>query len=276
MGASLGSRAGHGGPASVRPVRVSVESAIGRLTIDRVDKRNALDLSGIECLRDAMRQLSGERGLRSVIVEGAGEGVFCAGLEFGDIVRIDGCNNPFTAACDELAALPLPTVCTVGDGAYGAGADLALACDFRVGTPECRVRVPAAQLGVHYDGSGIARAVRTIGMQGARRMFLAAEALLAEDLLRMGFLDEIVPRQEICSRVERRARGLAALAPDVVRDLKRSIAEIAAGSDDAAVILERVVRSWLSEDFREGATARAEKRRPRFLGGGRFGIGNNP
>ena len=247
----------------MKPVRTEVSGAIGRLTLNRTAKRNALDLAGIECLRDSIHRLASERRIRAVIVDG-GEGVFCAGLEFSDIFRIDGRNNPFTAACDELAALPAPTVCAVCDGAYGAGADLALACDFRVGSTECRVRVPAAALGVHYDSSGIARAVRTIGLQGARRVFLAAETLHAEELLRMGFLDEVAPSPEVLGRAETRAQGLAALGPAAVRDLKLSIAEVAGGQADPGAIHRRVVRSWESRDFREGANARAERRKPCF------------
>ena len=245
------------------PVHTEVDGAIGRLTLNRAAKRNALDLAAIECLRDSIHRLASDRGVRAVIVDG-GEGVFCAGLEFSDIFRIDGSNNPFTAACDELAALPAPTVCAVCEGAYGAGADLALACDFRIGSTACRVRVPAAALGVHYDGSGIARAVRTIGLQGARRLFLAAETLHVEELLRMGFLDEVVPSPEVIEHAMARARRLAALGPAAVRELKLSIAEIADGSADPGAIHRRVVRSWDSRDFREGATARAERRRPRF------------
>ena len=192
-------------------------------------KRNALDLRCVEELRLAIGRLADDRSIRAVTVNGAGQSVFCAGLEFDDIFRIDGRNNPFTAACDELAALPAPTVCAVRDGAYGAGADLALACDFRVGTPDCRVRVPAAALGVHYDGSGLVRSIRTMGMQGARRLFLAAETLFAEDLLRIGFLDEIASATDLDRRVEIRVRNLASLAPVAVRDLKRSIAELASG-----------------------------------------------
>ena len=247
----------------MKQVQTEVNGAIGRLTLNRAAKRNALDLAGIECLRESVRRLASDRGVRAVVVEG-GEGVFCAGLEFSDIFRIDGSNNPFTAACDEVAALPAPTVCAVCDGAYGAGVDLALACDFRIGSTECRVRVPAAALGVHYDGSGIARAVRTIGMQGARRMFLAAETLHAKELLRMGFLDEVAPPQEVIDRVVARAEALAALGPAAVRELKLSIAEVAGGHADPGAIHRRVVRSWESRDFREGANARAERRKPHF------------
>ncbi len=247
-------------------VRIDARGAAARLTLDRTAKRNALDLAGVEQLRAAIGRLRETEGIRVVVVRGAGDGVFCAGLEFDDIFRIDGSDNPFTAACDALAALPVPTVCAVGDGAYGAGADLALACDFRVGTPQCRVRVPAAALGVHYDGSGISRAVRTMGMQGARRLFLAAETLDADDLLRLGFLDEVAASADLFDRVEARARGLAELAPGAVRDLKRSVAEIAAGATCADTVRERVARSWASRDFREGARARAERRKPRFEG----------
>ena len=241
---------------------------LARLTLARPDKRNALDLAAVAELRAALTRLHGASA-RAVIVDGEGggpgaAGVFSAGLEFADIFRIDGSDNPFTAACDALAALPMPTVCAVGDGAYGAGADLALACDFRVGAAGCRVRVPAAALGVHYDASGITRAVRVMGLQGARRLFLAAEPLAAAELLRLGFLDEVVPGGEVAARVAARAAALAALAPPVLRDLKRSLAEIAAGDADAAILQARVERSWNSPEFREGATARAERRRPEF------------
>ena len=249
-----------------RPVRVAIEGPVGHLTLDRPEKRNALGLDGIACLRAGIEELAACGELRAVVVEGAGEGVFSAGLEFSDIHHIDWRENPFTLACDALERLPALTICAVRDGAYGAGVDLALACDFRIGTPACRVRVPAAALGVHYDRTGLERGIRCMGLQGARRMFLAAETLDAPTLLRLGFLDEIVEAPEVGAWVEERAAALASLAPIAVRGLKASLAGLAAGTADATEIDARVGASWESEDFREGVAARDGRRKPVFRG----------
>ena len=248
------------------PVCWEVEAGVGRLVLHRPAKHNALDLSGIACLAGALEELGGRPDLRVVTVSGSGCKSFCAGLEFADIRRIDWRNNPFTAACDALENLPVPTVCSVRGGAYGAGVDLALACDFRIGTPESRLRVPALALGVHYDRTGLERAVRRLGLQGAKRIFLSADRLDAKTLLRIGFLDEIVPDAEIDAYLESMAATLAGLAPVAVAGVKRSLQEIAAGCGDTEKISKRVAKSWLSEDFREGVLARDEERKPSFSG----------
>jgi len=266
MGAAVRSRAGLGRSRSMSPVRLEEDGRVGTLTLHRPDLRNALDLDGVEELRAAIADLGRRTHLRAAVLASSRGGVFCAGLEYPEIFRIDGEDNPFTKACDELSAVRIPTVCAVGDGAYGAGADLALACDFRVGSRDCRVRVPAAALGIHYDGAGLRRAITAMGPQGARRLFLAAETLDAEALLRLGFLDEIAETAEVVARARARAGRLCELAPRAAADLKQSIGELAAGAADAGVLHRRVAASWRSADFREGAQARAEKRRPRFQG----------
>ena len=272
LGAAFRPRTDHCGIRSVtlqdRPARVAIEGPIGRLTLDRPDKRNALGRVRRDCLSacPASRNWAACGELRAVVVEGAGEGVFSAGLEFSDIHHIDWRENPFTLACDALECLSALTVCAVRDGAYGAGVDLALACDFRIGTPACRVRVPAAALGVHYDRTGLERGIRCMGLQGARRMFLAAETLDAPTLLRLGFLDEIVEAPEVGAWVEERAAALASLAPIAVRGLKASLVGLAAGTADAAEVDARVGASWESEDFREGVAARDGRRKPVFRG----------
>lgn len=248
-------------------VRLEVAGAVATLTLHRPEHRNALRISDLHRLRELVAEVANQADqVRVVKLAGAGGKIFCAGLEFTEIHHINWRHNPFTAVCDAVARLPMATVCAVSGGAFGAGADLAMACDFRIGLPEARIRMPAAALGVHYDQTGLERAVAVLGLAGAKRMYLAADLIGADDLLRYGFLDEVVPAEQYDALVDERVQGLAELAPNSVRDLKASLNEVAAGRADVATIVDRVVRNWGSEDFREGAVARDERRPAKFTG----------
>ena len=129
-----------------------------------------------------------------------------------------------------------------------------------------RAFAPPARLGIHYEPAGIARAIERLGAQAARRIFLFAETFEAEALLRLGFIDELVPPEALEERVEAIARGVAGLAPLAVRGMKRTIRELVRGELDAAAARDRIRTAFASEDHAEGLRAQREKRPPVFTG----------
>ena len=201
-----------------------------------------------------------------VLVLTADGPTFCSGYDLkalgGDAERGPAGAATFPAMADRLERLRVPTICALGGSVYGGGTDLALACDFRIGTPNVELRMTAALIGVQYYAGGMRRFVSRVGLGAAKRIFLCAEPLEAEELLRIGYLDELVPATELETRVEALARVLARNAPDAIAGMKDALDALAAGNADMTAIDRGFEASLRSPNVAEGLAARREKRDP--------------
>ena len=255
-----------------------IDEASGRatLTLQRPQQLNRLhreDLLAMQQLLAHLAELADlaatNTGLRVLVLQSTGA-VFCAGFnlqEIGQSAQAAAADPQlFEHTVEALAALRLPTVARLQGGVYGGATDLALACDFRIGVPDTVLRMPAARIGLHFYPAGLRRFVAKLGLAQAKRLFLLAPTLPAEELLRIGYLDRLVPADTLDAEVDALAAALAAAAPLAVQGMKLSLDEIAAGSFDIARLRAREARCAASEDLQEGLQALAEKRPPRFSG----------
>jgi enoyl-CoA hydratase/carnithine racemase len=238
------------------------------ITLRRPRHRNRLQREDLLALQDHLVRLAAEPALRSLVLTGSGR-VFCAGFHLGELGQADGASaDPqlFERTVDALEALPVPTIARLNGSVYGGATDLALACDFRVGTRGMELRMPAARLGLHYYPGGLRRYVSRLGLAGAKRLFLLAEPMADADLLRIGYLDALVDADALDGVVESWVRSLHSGAPLALAGMKLSLDEIARGEFDRPLLAERVARCAASADLGEGLAAYAEKRSPRFTG----------
>ena len=207
--------------------------------------------------------------MRVLVLTGSGR-AFCAGFHLGELEESESSasDDPqlFEHTVDALEALPLPTIARLNGGVFGGATDLALACDFRVGVQGMALRMPAARLGLHYYPSGLRRYVSRLGLAAAKRLFLLAETVPADELLRIGYLDALVPAARLDAEVDALADALAAGAPLALRGMKQSLNDIARGEFDLPRLREREALCAASEDLREGLAAFAAKREPVFGG----------
>jgi enoyl-CoA hydratase/carnithine racemase len=248
-------------------IRLEIDGPVATITLNRPDKRNALEVADLTAFAAALGEAHAEPSLRVLVVTGAGEKAFCSGVALGDVAgAADWGDNPLTALCDGLEQFPWPTICALNGGAYGGGAEIALACDFRIGVEGMACFIPPARLGIHYDAAGIDRVMRRLGAQMARRLFLGCEAFEADALLACGFLDRLLPRADLVGVTAGMAARLSAMAPLAMTGMKRTIHELSAGSLDATAARARVAEAWSSQDLQEALAAMKEKRAPVFRG----------
>jgi enoyl-CoA hydratase/carnithine racemase len=247
-------------------ILLTVDGAIATVTINRPEKRNALRPADFEAFAAALAEAHAAPGLRALIVTGAGEKAFCSGADLGAVGGEHFADNPLTALSDGLEQFPWPTICALNGGAYGGGMEIALSCDFRVGVEGIVAMIPPARIGIHYEAAGIDRALRLMGLQATRRLFLGAETFDTETLRATGFLDKAVAREALMDEARALAERLAGHAPLAMTGMKRTIHELSTGTLDAEAARARIDEAWASEDLREGLAAAREKRPPVFKG----------
>jgi enoyl-CoA hydratase/carnithine racemase len=253
---------------------LSVEGAVATITLNRPRYRNRLEPADLDALHRLLDEIEDSPSLRVLVLTGTGK-AFSSGYHLGDLSGRPPAHTapedetrpaPFEALADRIEDFPLPTICRLNGGVYGGSTDLALACDFRIGTPGIDMFMPAARLGIHYYPGGMVRFVSRLGAGGAKRLFLTAERIDAAEMLRIGYLSEIVAEGELDARIAALAATLAANAPRALRGMKRTVNEIARGALDRDAASRRYRESLAGDEVREGLAAFAEKRAPRFPG----------
>lgn len=249
-------------------LRFETSGGVATITLDRPATRNALTMADLAGFRAALDEAAARPGLRALVVTGAGDRAFSAGVDLGDVGggAEAWAENPLTALCDALQSFPRPTVARINGAVIGGAAELSLSCDFRVGTEAAKLFVPAARIGIHYEPSGLARAAAVIGLQGARRVYLLAERLDAAALDRLGYFDRLAPEGGLDEALAEILSAIRAGAPLAVDGMKGTFVEALRGPVDEAAAAARVAATWRSEDMAEGLAALREKRAPVFKG----------
>lgn len=250
------------------PPRLDVHGAWATITLNRPAHRNRLERDDLTVLMQHFRAIEADPALRVVVLAATvlpDKPVFCAGYHIGQHGdEAEGAH--FEQVADALAGLRPVTVCALNGSVYGGATDLVLACDFAIGVAGVQMRMPAAQLGLHYYPGGLQRFVSRLGVAATKRAFLGADTFGDQELLAMGYIGQLVAADAFDAAVQARVRGLLALAPMAQQLLKRSIDELARGEFDAARLRQRQHHSQATQDFAEGCRAFAERRAPVFQG----------
>ncbi|MCB1739727.1 MAG: enoyl-CoA hydratase/isomerase family protein [Gammaproteobacteria bacterium] len=245
----------------------------GRATVclNRPAQHNRLEPADLEALISIFDQADTDDSIRVLVLTATGRS-FSSGFHLGALAERSQSGssnhdaNAFERTVDRLESLRVPTIAALNGGVYGGATDLALACDFRLGVQDMRMFMPAARLGIVYYQSGLRRYVSRLGLNNAKKLFLTAQPAQAEELLRMGYLDEVLPADGLMTRVDELAAQLAGNAPLAVAAIKKSLNDLAAGRLDPAEHEAARRLCAASEDHKEGLRAWAEKRAPVFEG----------
>lgn len=257
--------------ASTVPV-VTVADGRATIRLNRPREHNRLEPGDLAVLRDTFTRIDRDASVRVLVLTGTGKS-FSSGYHIGALLeRKAGEQKPgeaddsFETVVNRLEALRVPTIAALQGSVYGGATDLALACDFRIGVEGMRMLMPAARLGIIYYPSGIERYVNRLGVAAAKRLFMLAEPIEAAEMRRIGYLDEIVPADELTARVDALAATLAANAPLALAGLKRAVNEVAAGRLDRDALAAMRAGCSDSADHAEALKAWSEKRKPVFSG----------
>jgi len=232
---------------------------VALLTIDRPERRNALDHEALEQLLEAHAARS---AARVVVLTGAG-GHFCAGADLSGLEDA-GFTDLLRRVLANLRDDPRPLIAAVDGAALGAGTQLAVACDLRVATPAARFGVPAARLGLMVDHWTIQRLSLLAGAGPTRAMLLGAEAYSGEDAERLGLVQRLGDLEAALGWADE----IAALAPLTLAGTKLALnrLEMPVGRGNDPDVHDAWSKAWASEDLQEGMAAFRERRRAVFHG----------
>jgi enoyl-CoA hydratase len=232
---------------------------------------NALDRPTLEALRDRLLELRDDAGVGVVVLTGAGEKAFVAGA---DIKYMRGLGVEEATEWGELGhqagqlleTMPKPTIAAVNGFALGGGSELALACDLRYASSGARFGQPEINLGIIPGWGGTQRLARVCGLGFAKELILTGRLVSAEEALAHGLVSEV--HDPVLDKALETARLLASKSPLALAAAKRALNHALQG--DHVENLQREADEFGglfgTEDAKEGLTAFAEKREPRFTG----------
>lgn len=253
---------------------VTTQSGIGRLTINRPEKRNALTDSMWRALPEALTWLVETRDVRVIVIEGAGERDFSAGADISEFetLRKDAATARHYEAANSAAfaairACPVPVIAAIRGICFGGGFGIAAAADIRLADDTARFAIPAARLGLAYPLDAVQDLVRALGDQRARQALFSTQEISARAALACGCLLSLQTPAELEAEVSALALKIAGAAPLSVRASK---AAIAAQHDASPEIFETAANlaesTFDSSDYAEGRSAFMQKRPPVFTG----------
>jgi enoyl-CoA hydratase len=243
------------------------------VTIDRAEALNALDRTTLEELRATLSGLAADAEARVVILTGAGDRAFAAGADIKymsglGVLEARGWGELGHDCAAMLETMAKPTIAAVNGYALGGGCELALACDLRYAARTARLGQPEIDLGLIPGWGGTQRLARLCGAGFAKELILTGRHVDAEEALARGLVNGVFDPEELVERTLETARLLASKSPVALAAAKEAVNLALQGGHAGNLRQEATLFAMLfsTEDAKEGMTAFAEKRQPRFVG----------
>ncbi len=247
------------------------KNRIGYVTVNRPDKLNALNAKAKAELKQLFESIRTDESVDIVILTGAGEKAFVAGTDIRELTELDvETGKAFAAggqaAFDAIENLGKPVIAAVNGYALGGGCELALACTVRVASETAKFGQPEVNLGVIPGYGGTQRLARLVGKGKAMELILTGDQIDAQEALRIGLVNKVVPANELRSAAEAIAQKILAKGQVAIRLALKAVNMSHETNLTDGLALEASLFGVCcgSEDFKEGTKAFLEKRKPDF------------
>jgi len=249
-----------------------IDGHVATLTINRPDKLNALNIETRGRMVRELDELAKNDDVRVLVITGAGDKAFIAGA---DISEFEGRSpvDQYRVMTDSSVFLavdrfPKPTIAAINGFCLGGGCELAMACDIRIASEKAKLGQPEINLGLLPGGGGTQRLPRLVGMGAAFKLLYTGDFIRADEALRIGLVDEVVPAGDVAARAEELAETIAAKSPVALRLIKQAVRTSMRTPLDEGLSQEvsLFALAFASEDMKEGVDAFLNKRKPNFTG----------
>lgn len=253
------------------------DGGVATIALNRPDRLNAFDGGMHEEMHAALDEVAGDEEVRCVVLRGEGRG-FSAGadLKSEDLAGSNGerpdlgeyLRRTYSRTITALTSMEKPVVASLHGPVYGAGMGLALACDLRLAAESAKFSVAFVKIGLMPDAGVSFFLPRLVGLGRAMEMSMLGDAVEAEEALRIGLVNRVVPDGALADETEKLAGHLAVLPTRALAEIKKSLHN--SFESDLGAALENEARGQTlcgyTEDHREGVAAFFEKRTPDFTG----------
>lgn len=262
--------------ATTEKLLLQKDGPIGWITFNQPEKRNAVSQEMWQAMPEYVADLASDPAIRVVVLRGAGEAAFVAGADisqFKDRRRNAADEEEYRrisgAGSESLARLGKPLVAMIHGFCIGGGVSIAITCDLRIAADDASFGIPAARLGLGYHYKGMEKLMSLIGPAYTKELFFTARTdFSAQDALRMGLVNQVVPKADLDRFTRDYALTMSRNAPLTLRSAKASVEQLLRPEDrrDYALLDKLIKDCFDSQDYQEGVKAFSEKRRPQFQG----------
>ena len=255
-------------------ILVAIEAPVAIVTLNRPSVLNALRGALLAELSVALVELDAHPDVRAIVITGAGEKSFAAGADISELNALASAGAGADQArmgqslTRQIERMRKPVIVAVNGFALGGGCELAMAGDIMIASENAKFGQPEVNLGLIPGYGGSQRTTRLIGKGMAMYLCLTGEIIDAQEALRIGLVQKVVPQAELLKEANRIASTIASKAPLAIAACKRAINNGAHLSIDDALELEALEFGTLvdTEDIKEGTSAFLEKRKPTWKG----------
>jgi enoyl-CoA hydratase len=251
---------------------IEISNGIAVITINRPKEMNALNQKTIDELDNAFYKIGEESTVGAVIITG-NDKTFVAGADITSMVNIDPIAAKDWARSGQqvfsrIENFSRPVIAACSGFTLGGGCELAMACDIRLASDKAKFGQPEVNLGITPGFAGTQRMPRLIGMGQAKMLIFTGDIIGAEEALRIGLVDMVVPHEDLLDIAKNLAEKIVKKAPYAVQQAKRAINQGMEIDSESGAILEAEILGmcFTTKDQKEGMQAFLEKRKPQFKG----------
>ena len=254
-------------------ILLSQDQGLAIITINRPKKLNALNKLTIEQLSTALKILDKDSSVKVIVITGSEEKAFVAGADISEFAHFNVENGGKLAAkgqemvFDFIENFSKPVIAAINGFALGGGLELAMACHFRVASENAKMGLPEVSLGVIPGYGGTQRLPQLVGKGRAMELIMTAGMISAEEALRIGLVNYVVPQHELLSSVKKIADKIMRNSSVAISGAINAVnANFRDGINGYQVEVAEFGKCFGTLDFKEGTTAFLEKRKPNFPG----------
>ena len=253
-------------------ILVERDERVAILTINRPDKLNSLNQAVRDDMVKILAELAGDDSVGVVVITGAGEKSFVAGADITEFVGRSPIQQreamEFPRVFDAMTSFPKPVIAMINGFCLGGGCEMSMSCDIRIASDKARFGQPEINLGLIPGGGGTQRLPRLVGLGQAMKLILTGDLIKADEALRIGLVDEIVPHEELREKTLEMAKKIASKSPLTLRIAKEAVRASQKMSIEDGVFYERDLfcMAFSFEDKVEGVDAFINKRKAEWKG----------